>query len=145
MSSGGYEKIEKAKEKFREKVKQRKRILWLKLVFKRRKPEFLRHLWWKFPKFQNNLKWKRPRGKDNKMRLKLKGYPPVVSVGYRSPSAIRGLHPSGLEPVVVANARDLEKLDPSKHIVYIARGVSLRKHAELVKLAVQKGFRVANP
>jgi len=145
MSSGGLEKIKEAKERLEEEKKQRKQILRLKLVFKRKKPEFLRHLWWKFPKFQNDLKWKRPRGKDNKMRLKLKGYPPVVSVGYRSPSIIRGLHPSGLEPVVIANARDLERLDPSKHIVYIARSVSLRKHAELVKLAVQKGFRVANP
>lgn len=142
MTQEGAEEVLK---ELKEEKRRRLKILEKKIAFKRRKPEFLRHLWWKFPKFQNKLKWKRPRGKDNKMRLKLKGYPPVVSVGYRSPGEIRGLHPSGLIPVVVSSIRDLENLDPEKHIVYIARGVGLRKRDQLVSAALQKGFRVANP
>ncbi|MEM1607919.1 MAG: 50S ribosomal protein L32e [Ignisphaera sp.] len=114
------------------------------LKMRMRKPEFLRWLWWKFAKFENNLKWKRPRGKDNPVRLALKGYPPKASIGYGTPNEIKDLHPSGLKPVVVANVADLNKLDPSKHIVYIASSVGLKKRLELVKLAKSKGLKVAN-
>ena len=115
-----------------------------RLRLKRRKPKFLRWLWWKFIKFQNNLKWKRPRGKDNKMRLKLKGYPPMASVSYSLPTDLRFLHPSGLVPVTITSAIELEKLDPSKHIVYISSRVGLKKRIELIRLAKEKGFKVAN-
>ncbi len=124
-------------------AKQRLRKIGMERL-KHKKPEFLRWLWWKFAKFQNDLKWKRPRGKDNKMRLKLKGYPPLVSVSYSMPSDLRFLHPSGLAPVTVSSVKDLEKLDPSKHIVYISSTVGLKKRIELVKLAKEKGFKVAN-
>ena len=114
------------------------------LIRRKDKPEFLRHLWWKFPKFQNKLKWKRPRGKDNPMRLKLKGYPPVASVGYRTPKVIRGLHPTGLKPVVISNVKELEELNPAEVIVYVSSTVSLKKRVEIIAKAKQLGFRVAN-
>ena len=125
-----------------DKLAERRRIQ--RKISKKLRMEFLRHLWWKFPKFQNDLKWKKPKGKDNKMRLKLKGYPPVVQVGYRTPNDIRGLHPSGLTPVTVSNVKDLENLDPSKHIVYISGTVGLKKRFELIREAQRRGFRVAN-
>lgn len=108
------------------------------------KPEFLRTLWWKFPKFRNNLKWVRPKGKDNKMRLRIKGYPPLAGVGYRTPKDIRGTHPSGLRPAVVSSPRDLDDLRPEEHIIYIASTVGSRRRAELIRIAEEKGFRIAN-
>ncbi len=121
-----------------------KRLLRLRKLLKSKKPEFLRNLWWKFPKFKNDPKWRKPKGIDNPMRLRLKGYPPIVEVGYRAPAAVRGLHPTGLKPVVVSSPSELEKLDPSKHIVYIASGVGLRKRMEIIARAKAKGFKVAN-
>jgi len=108
------------------------------------RPVFLRYLSWKFWKFERREYWRKPKGIDSKMRLQLKGYPPIVKVGYRTPSDIRGLHPSGLEPVVVRNVRELEGLDPRRHIVYIASTVGLRKRLELARAAWERGFRVAN-
>ncbi|MDK6027942.1 50S ribosomal protein L32e [Ignisphaera sp. 4213-co] len=123
-------------------LRKRRKILELKLRLQ--KPEFLRWCWWKFAKFQNNLKWKKPRGKDNPVRLALKGYPPKASTGYGTPNEIRNLHPSGLKPVVIASAKDMESLDPMQHIIYIASAVGLKKRLELIKLAKSKGFKVAN-
>jgi large subunit ribosomal protein L32e len=118
---------------------------WIRRAIARKlKITFYRNKWWKFAKFRNDPKWRKPRGKDNPMRLKLKGHPPVASVGYGTPEVIRGLHPSGLTPVVVSNIKELEKLDPSKFLVYISSTVGLRKRLELVRKALEMGFRVAN-
>jgi len=118
---------------------------WIrKAIARKLKISFYRNKWWKFAKFRNDPKWRKPRGKDNPMRLKLKGHPPVVSVGYGTPKLIRGLHPSGLTPVVVSNLKELEKLDPSKFLVYVSSSVGLRKRLEIARKALEMGFRVAN-
>jgi len=119
--------------------------LRLREKIKQKMPKFLRHLWWKKPKFKNDPKWRKPKGVDNKMRLQLKGYPPLVKVGYRVPVVVRGLHPSGLKPVVVYSVRELDNYSPSDHIVYIGSTVSLKKATLIYKRAVEKGFKVANP
>ena len=119
--------------------------LKLREKMKRRRPEFLRHEWWKKPKFKNDPKWRKPKGIDNKMRLQLKGYPPIVKVGYRTPTVVRGMHPSGLTPVVVYNVNDLSKYNPLKHIIYIGSTVGMKKALEVYKVAVERGFKVANP
>ncbi|ADV65459.1 50S ribosomal protein L32e [Desulfurococcus mucosus] len=121
------------------------RLLRLRAEMNRKRPMFLRHLWWKKAKFRNDPKWRKPKGIDNKMKHQLKGYPPIVKVGYRGPSMVRGLHPSGLEPVVVNSTGELDGLDPARHIVYIGSRVGLRKSIEIYKLATGKGFKVANP
>ncbi len=120
------------------------RLLRLRKKLKSRKPEFLRTLWWKFPKFKNDPKWRRPKGIDNPIRLKLKGRQPMPDPGYGSPAAVRGLHPTGLEPVRVSNVAELERLDPARHLVVIASSVGLRKRLEIARAAREKGFRVLN-
>ncbi|BAA79304.1 50S ribosomal protein L32e [Aeropyrum pernix K1] len=115
-----------------------------RLIASKSRHRFLRYLSWRFWKFERRDYWRKPKGNDNKMRLQLKGYPPIVKVGYRTPKAIRGMHPSGLEPVIVSSAKDLERLSPERHIVYIASGVGLRKKQEIRRAALERGFRVAN-
>jgi LSU ribosomal protein L32E len=120
------------------KARRRKR----KAISRKKDVEFKRYLSWEFWKFERRGSWRRPKGKDNKMRMEIKGYPPRVKVGYRNEASIRGLHPSGLKPVVVSSPKDLEGLDPRAHIVYISSTVGLRRGMELVRLALEKGFKV---
>ncbi len=125
-------------------LRERRRLQKRLAAARRGKPEFRRYLSWRFWKFERREYWRKPKGNDNKMRLQLKGYPPIVKVGYRTPRELRGLHPSGLEPVRVSSVSDLEKLDPKKHIVVIASTVGLRKRLQILEAARAKGFRVAN-
>ncbi|MEM1897804.1 MAG: 50S ribosomal protein L32e [Sulfolobales archaeon] len=124
-------------------VRLRRKVL-AKAIKKKKDLKFYRNVWWKFAKFSNDPLWRKPKGKDNPMRLKLKGYPPVATVGYRTPQIIRGLHPSGLKPVVVNNVADLSKYKPDEVIVYIGSSVSLRKRLEIVDKARSVGFLIAN-
>ncbi|MEB3862269.1 MAG: 50S ribosomal protein L32e [Desulfurococcales archaeon] len=121
-----------------------KRSLQRRLAKRREKPRFLRYLSWRFWKFERREYWRKPKGNDNKMRLQVKGYPPIVKSGYGTDKRLRGLHPSGLEPVIVYNPRELEGLDREKHIVYIASSVGLRKRIQIRQKAQQLGLRVAN-
>ncbi|MEB3787632.1 MAG: 50S ribosomal protein L32e [Desulfurococcales archaeon] len=129
----------------RSKMLKEKRRLQARMTKERRgKPRFLRYLSWRFWKFERREYWRKPKGNDNKMRLQIKGYPPIVKVGYRTPRDIRGLHPSGLQPVWISNPAELEKVDPEKHIVYIASTVGLRKRLQIIEKARQLGIKIAN-
>lgn len=121
-----------------------KRKLQQKLARRKDKPGFHRYLSWRFWEFERREYWRKPKGNDNKMRLQLKGYPPIVKVGYGTPAELRGLHPSGLRPVRVSSTRELEGLDPEKHIVIIASTVGLRKRLALIEEARSRGFKIAN-
>ncbi len=122
-----------------------RRKLQKKLAKRRNKPVFRRYLSWRFWKFERREYWRKPKGNDSKMRLQIKGYPPIVKVGYGTKASLRNLHPSGLKPVIVHNVGELEGLDPQKHIVVIAGSVGLRKRLQIVEAARAKGFRIANP
>lgn len=115
---------------------------------KSKKLEFLRYDWDKYYRIGRQETWRKPKGRDNPMRLELKGYPPRVKIGYRTPKDIRGLHPSGLVPVYVRNEKDLEKVANSKEkekvIVVFSSTLGLKKKLELVEKAKQLGLKVAN-
>ncbi|MGC8572420.1 MAG: 50S ribosomal protein L32e [Caldisphaera sp.] len=121
-------------------IKQRKKIR--ESISEKRRVHFMRYLSWRFKRLGDS--WRKPKGIDAKMRLQRKGYPPIVKVGYKNKNAIRGLHPSGLIPMVISNKKDLELLSPNAHIIYIASSVGLKKRVELLKAAKERGFRVAN-
>ncbi|MCS7108259.1 MAG: 50S ribosomal protein L32e [Sulfolobales archaeon] len=120
------------------------RKLLVKAIKKKRDIVFYRNVWWKFAKFRNNPVWRKPKGKDNPMRLKLKGHPPVVNAGFRTPTSIRGMHPSGLVSVVVNNVSDLSKYRPDKVLIYVGGSVGLRKKLEIISKAKEAGFLIAN-
>jgi large subunit ribosomal protein L32e len=106
------------------------------------KPWFKRDDYEKKKKLRSS--WRRPKGLFNKMR---RGFPdkgPVVQVGYGSPKAIRGYHPSGFREVLVHNPSELESLLQDQ-AVRVAGAVGRKKKELILEKAFAKGLKVLNP
>jgi large subunit ribosomal protein L32e len=126
----------KASQAQKEKVKLRRRV-------KANKPDFQGQEVWRYKRIRD--RWRRPRGVDSKMRMKAKGWPKTVNVGYGGPKAARFLHPSGYVEVLVRNLSQIEELDPETQAIRIAHTIGGRKRREIIIRAKEKGFHVLNP
>ena len=89
-------------------------------------------------------KWRRPRGKTSKMRRYEAGKPAMPSIGYRTPRATRGLHPSGYKDVLVCNMKELEALDAETEAARISASIGKRKKALMLEKASELGIKVLN-
>lgn len=86
-------------------------------------------------------KWRKPTGRDNKMRLKLSGYPKVVQLGYRTEKSGRDKI-NGKMPKVVNNINDLLKIE--KNEIALIGKVGKKKKLEIAKKANEKKIEFAN-
>ena len=111
---------------------------------KRRTPNFRREEWFRYKKLSRSG-WRRPDGITSKMRRHFKYRPNVVSIGYGSPVAARGLHPSGFEEVPVFNVDGLDALDPKRQAARVGGSVGARKREAIEKEAAKRNIRILNP
>ena len=109
------------------------------------RPAFRRHEWWRYKRLGGkDAPWRVPRGIHSKVRRHFGYRPPLVSIGYRGPADVRGLHPSGFEEVLVHNEADLAKLDKATQAARIGGTVGGRKQKLIVAAADKAGIRVLN-
>src|SRR2546422_2761157 len=114
-----------------------KRLLAVRSAKNAARPKFRRQEWFRYRKFGDE--WRKPQGGQSKLRRHFGYRWNLPSIGYRGPRAVRGLHPSGFQEVLVHNERQLEGLDAAKQAVRIAHGVGTRKR-ESTRLNSSHGY-----
>ncbi|HDJ38479.1 MAG: 50S ribosomal protein L32e [Candidatus Makaraimicrobium thalassicum] len=122
---------------------ENRRLLNVRKRQKSKKPAFRRADGHKKKKLDCN--WRRPRGLQGKLRKGIATKGAIAQVGYGSPRAVRGLHPSGFEEVLVRNPDDLRSIDPSYQVARIARTVGVRKRMMIEEVATAREIRILNP
>ncbi|KHO55522.1 MAG: 50S ribosomal protein L32, large subunit ribosomal protein L32e [archaeon GW2011_AR19] len=107
--------------------------------------KFLRRTWSRYSKLGKRRKkkqvWRKPTGRDNKMREKRKGYPAVVSIGYRSNKKSRDKL-MDKKPVKINNLRELEKIKENE--IAIIGGVGKKKKIEIANKAKEMKIELYN-
>ena len=86
-------------------------------------------------------KWRRPKGRDNKMRLKEKGKPRTVEIGYKQDSKTRGKI-DGKIPQQVQNIEEMKKLANGSLVILGRMGT--KKKLEMMKIIQEKDLKVVN-
>ena len=120
-----------------------KRLLNIRKKQKSKKPTFKQTDSHKKKKLADH--WRKPDGIHNKTRYSKHGKCPLVEAGYGSPAAVRGLHPSGFEEIIVNNIEEVEALKTGRQAGRIARTVGARKRSLMEKKAAELGLKILNP
>jgi large subunit ribosomal protein L32e len=119
-----------------------RKLLTLRSAKNAARPRFRRQEWFRYKMFGDE--WRKPQGGQSKLRRHFGYRWNLPSIGYRGPRAVRGLHPSGFQEVLVHNERQLEGLDATIQAVRIAHGVGTRKREQIEKACDDKGLRILN-
>tara|TARA_Y100000996_G_scaffold415418_1_gene410052 strand:+ start:71529 stop:72179 length:651 start_codon:yes stop_codon:yes gene_type:complete len=109
----------------------------------KKQPKFRRQEWYRYQRLSKSG-WRKPKGMQSKQRLNMKYRTPMARVGYGKISAVRGLHSSGFEDVLVNQPSDLDGLDPERQAVRVGASVGNRKRAKIHDRADDLGLRVLN-
>ncbi|MEA3329770.1 MAG: eL32 family ribosomal protein [Nanoarchaeota archaeon] len=109
-----------------------------KIKFLRRNTKSYSRLGRKRKKLQ---KWRKPKGRDNKMRLREKGYPRTVELGYKQSEDSRGKI-GGKLIVKVENLAGFKKAGKDKIIILTKMGK--KKKIGIAKFAKEQGIKIKN-
>lgn len=118
------------------------KLIELRKKMKRKHPKFRRVESWRYKRVKDS--WRKARGIDSQTRKKTKSGVRSPGIGYRTPKAIRGIHPSGFEEVNVNQISQLAELNPKIHAIKIASRLGARKRVKLIEVAQQKNFKILN-
>ncbi|MEK6963455.1 MAG: 50S ribosomal protein L32e [Nanoarchaeota archaeon] len=117
-------------------------LLALRKQIKTDKPDFIRQDYHKKLRLAKN--WRKPKGLHSKVRENRRGYVSRLKRGYGSPVAVKGLHHSGLEPILVTHLGQLKKMDKAKQGIVFSGKLGAHKKITLIQEAEKAGIKVLN-
>jgi len=85
--------------------------------------------------------YRKARGRDNKIRLNMKGHTRNVRIGFKNENAQRGLI-NGMEVVMISNINDLKKIN--KGTIGIVAKIGTKKKKEIVEYAKKEKIELTN-
>ncbi len=121
---------------------EKRRLLKVRRKLSQSRPKFYAFESWRYIKIKP--RWRKPRGIDNKMRTNERGWPKVANIGWGGPAAVRGLHSSGKEEVLIYNVNDLKTVNAETQVARIGGNVGGKKRALIVAEAEKVGVRILN-
>lgn len=83
-------------------------------------------------------RWRAQRGIHSGHRQMHRGKPAQPTPGFGVPKAVRGLHSSGLQPVLVHSISQLDAIDVQRQGLIIGATVGTRKRLQLLEMAAEK-------
>jgi len=102
--------------------------------------KFIRRNWTKASRLGKRRKkkqvWRAPKGRHSKTRMKRKGYPIKVMVGFKQSQKEKA------KPTMISNVRELEKV--KKGEIVIIRKMGKKKKIQVAKIAKEKGVFINN-
>ena len=114
-----------------------KSLMAKKRELNRKRPKFKRDGYGKRKRISSE--WKRPTGRHNKMKDKKAGHRRMPMPGFRSNRLVRGLHYSGLMPILIKTLSDVARLDRKTQGAIVASSIGGRK-----KLLILDSLKKAN-
>jgi len=120
-----------------------KTMLGVRSAQKKKQPAFRRQEWFRYKRLSHSG-WRKPKGYQSKQRLNMKYRSPMARIGYGKIAAVRGLHSSGFEEVLIHKLGDLESLNPEIQAIKIGASVGNRKRLAIHDRADDLGIRVLN-
>lgn len=120
-----------------------KTMLKFRAAQRKKQPAFRRQEWFRYKRLSHSG-WRKPKGYQSKQRLNMKYRTPMARIGFGKISAVRGLHSSGFEEVLIHKIEDLESLNPEKQAIRIGSSVGNRKRLSIHDRADDLGLRVLN-
>lgn len=110
---------------------------------KSKKTNFLRGNTYQYSKLglrrKNKQKYRKGKGRDNKMRLSIKGHLKKVKIGFKCMKKTSGLVRE-LNPIMIKNLNDLKKL--GKENIGIIAKVGDKKRKEIAEYAIKNNLRL---
>jgi len=146
--------VEKPKEKAAAKKKEKKQSYKIsrspeakklgkeKVRLEKKKGKFKRPNFGRVKKVPD--RWRRPIGIDSRQQNQCKDKPPLPKVGYSTPKKVKGLHPTGYEPVRITNLAGLEAVDKKTQAVVLASSLGKRQRTEIQDKAKELGIQILN-
>ena len=117
--------------------------LKIRSIQKKKQPAFRRQEWFRYKRLSHSG-WRKPKGYQSKQRLNMKYRSPMARIGFVKIAAVRGLHSSGFEEVLVHQIGDMDSLNPELQAIRIGSTVGNRKRIAIHARADDLGVRVLN-